>query len=227
MSKLNNKKLIILISMTLLIISTSQINAESLFRAGISQDISPMTPRSWFQSIRATNIGDIVTIEIEEKSSMENTVTLDSNKKAEVKDAITPIVNKWKTYSSSSTSGNSTSTTNSSSNDFPVFDTKGSTKVTNAATIKRANSMTQTITTQVVQVLPNGNLVLQGKKSIVNSGERQDMVISGIVNPRQVDGSGRVKSMYVANLQIGIVGKGTASRVQSDGIWNKVIRLFF
>lgn len=227
MSNFNNKKLTSLILIALLFSTAAQVQAESLFRAGISQDISPMTPRSWFQSIRATNIGDLVTIEIEEKSSMENTVTLNSSKKAEVVDAIMPIVNKWKNYSSTTSSGGTTSSTSSSSSNYPTFDAAGSTKVNNAATIKRANSMTQTVATQVVQVLPNGNLVVQGKKSIVNCGERQDLVLSGIVNPRQIDGNGRVKSTYVANLQIGIVGKGTASRVQSDGIWNKVIRLFF
>jgi flagellar L-ring protein precursor FlgH len=188
------------------------VRAESLFKTGVRQNVSPMTPRSWFANIRATNVGDLVTILVEDTTAMENTVDLNSNKKSSVTDewsgilddilpgkGVVPNVDGW----------------------------GGDSKVTNSATIKRTNSISQTITTQVVQVLPNGNLVLQGRKRIVNSGERQDVIISGIVNPRLIDGEGQIPSKYVGNLQVAIVGKGTVSRAQRDGVMNRLWNLLF
>jgi flagellar L-ring protein precursor FlgH len=188
------------------------VQAESLFKAGVRQNISPVTPRSWFSSIRATSVGDLVTILIEDSTQMENTVELNSNKKTATED-------KWSGILDKILPGKGV---------VPNVDGwGGSSKITNSATINHTNSIKQTITTQVVQVLPNGNLVIQGQKRIINSGERQDIIISGIVNPRHIDGEGSVKSDYVGNLQIAIVGKGTVSRAQSDGVMNKFLRLLF
>lgn len=59
---------------------------------------------------------------------------------------------------------------------------------------------------QVVQVMPNGNLIVQAKKSIVNSGERNDLVLSGIVNPRMINGDGKISSLNVANFAVSYSG---------------------
>lgn len=207
-----NKKLITMMTTLLLFIAILPVSAESLFKGGISHSVSPMTPRSWFSSIRASNIGDIVTIVVEESTSAENTVELSSNKKYDLTDEWSPILDKI-------VPGKGV---------IPNFDGwGGASKVSNNATIKRANKFTQNIATQVVQVLPNGNLVVQGKKQIVNSEERQEAILSGIVNPRLIDGEGKINSKYVANLQLAIVGKGTVSRAQSDGVVNRLLRFLF
>lgn len=212
MSNSANKKLIISALTILLFAGITPIQAESLFRAGITHTTTPVTPRSWFSSIRARCIGDLVTILVEDSTEIENSVQLGSNKKSDTTDSWSKILDKV-------LPGKGV---------VPDLDGwGGASKVTNNASLTRSNTIKQTITTQVVQVLPNGNLVVQGRKRIINSGERQDVVISGIVNPRLINGEGQVKSDSVANLQIAIVGKGTVSRAQSDGVMNKLLRVFF
>ena len=84
-----------------------------------------------------------------------------------------------------------------------------------------------TITAQVVQVQANGNLVVQGKKSIVSGNERVDLIVSGVVDPRWINDSGQIDSDKVANLQFGLSGRGAISRGQNEGIVNRFIRYLF
>jgi flagellar L-ring protein precursor FlgH len=84
-----------------------------------------------------------------------------------------------------------------------------------------------TITAQVVQILPNGNFVVQGKKTAINSGETVNIIVSGIVDPRFVNKLGQVSSNKVANFQVAVTGKGSVSRSGQDGPVNRLIRNMF
>jgi flagellar L-ring protein precursor FlgH len=78
-----------------------------------------------------------------------------------------------------------------------------------------------TVSCQVVQVLPNGFLVVQGRKSIFANQERQDLYITGIVNPFYLNSRNTISSNQVANLQMNVVGKGPLTRQQGDGVLGK------
>ena len=103
----------------------------------------------------------------------------------------------------------------------------GSLGVTGQTTLSRNMTLTDTIVAQVVQVLPNGNLLVQGKKSLVNQNERVDLIISGIVDPKWINQSGEIYSSQVANLQFAMNGAGTVSRGQNEGILDRTIRTIF
>ena len=82
-------------------------------------------------------------------------------------------------------------------------------------------------TVQVVQVMPNGNLVVQGKKTIMSANERMDLLVSGIVDPRWISNAGVVSSKNVANLQFAMSSQGSTSRGGNEGIINRAIRYLF
>ena len=84
-----------------------------------------------------------------------------------------------------------------------------------------------TISAQVVQMLSNGNLVVQGKKTLVSNNERVDLVVTGVIDPRWIDASGQISSTNVANLQFALSGRGSVSRGQNEGIINRVIKYLF
>ena len=83
------------------------------------------------------------------------------------------------------------------------------------------------ISVQVVQQMPNGNLVVQGKKTIVSSNERMDLIVTGVVDPRSINALGQVSSNRVANLQFAQSGRGSVSRSGNEGIINKFIKYLF
>lgn len=81
----------------------------------------------------------------------------------------------------------------------------------------RTGTITGTITAKVVEVLPNGNLVLESRKEIIVNNEKEILVFRGIVRPDDIAPNNTVLSQYVADAQIFLVGEGTIGDKQSQG----------
>ena len=209
-----NKSLII--SM-ILIFAGSSVSAESLFQAGVSQAVYPMQPKSLFSTIRAKTIGDIITVIIDESTLTTNDVKLTVSDNSSLGDSFSTILNDI--FSSDRKGVRS---------DIPNMDGFGGTSSTsNTANVKRTVTLTDTMTAQVVQVLPNGNLVVQGKKVSINAGEKTQIILSGIVDPRFITNAGTVQSKNVANLQFAAIGNGTVSRHDEESIINRIFTNLF
>jgi flagellar L-ring protein precursor FlgH len=202
----------IIIAMLIIGSISSNAYAESLFRAGVSQNIYPITPRPLYSSVKARAIGDLVTITISEQSTTSDDITLNVTKTSSITDNFRSLIN----------------------NILPgkiipdgLNNFGGNQSVANKANSARTTKLADTITAQVVQVLPNGNLVVQGKKTAINAGEQMNIILSGIIDPRFIDGVGNIPSSQVANLQVAVVGKGTISRSNNEGVVNKFVRYMF
>ena len=68
--------------------------------------------------------------------------------------------------------------------------------------------LTATMTTRVSEVLPNGDLVLEGVRELDLNGERQVVVLTGIVRAQDVRRNNQVLSTQVAQLRIQYYGRG-------------------
>lgn len=190
--------------------------AESLFRSGISYQTShAYTPRSLFAVPRPTNVGDMLTIQINQNTAVafQNTTsvaqakTIDDNGVGIYNNFIKRVLGV--------------------SQALPNFNglTKDNASTLTAKT-QKAFTYTDSVTVQVVQVLPNGNLVVQGKKTIMANNEQQDLVVSGVVNPYYINSTNIIASEKVADLQMSVSGRGMMSRPLSDGLSSKYMRFF-
>lgn len=82
---------------------------------------------------------------------------------------------------------------------------------------KQSNALTGTVTVMVMQVLPNGNLVVRGDKWVnINTGQ-EFVRISGIVRPQDVGPDNMVLSTRVANARIAYSGTGQMAEANSRG----------
>lgn len=81
----------------------------------------------------------------------------------------------------------------------------------------RTGRITGTITAKVVEVLPNGNLVIESRKEIFVNNEKEILVLRGIIRPDDISQNNTVLSQYVADAQIYLVGEGTLGDKQSQG----------
>ncbi len=206
-----------LIFLSLLILASEGVFAESLFQAGISRGVYSMQPKPLFSTVRAKTIGDVITVIINEDASIQNNVKLDVNDSSTLTDNFSSIIN---TMLSSARKGIRV--------DIPdVNGYGGGSKTKNTAAAERTIKLQDTMTTQVVQVLPNGNLVVQGKKVAINAGEKTQIILSGIVDPRFITNAGTIQSNNIANLQIAIIGNGTVSRHDSENIVNRIFSYLF
>lgn len=77
-----------------------------------------------------------------------------------------------------------------------------------SGTTTRTSMLTATITTRVAEVLPNGDLLLEGVRELDLNGERQLVVLTGIVRAQDVRRNNQVLSTQVAQLRIQYYGRG-------------------
>ena len=203
------KKILVLTLITIAILAAHSAQAESLFTLGATQQYQGV-PRSLFGGVQARQIGDLISIIMSETVSVNDNLSYSSAKESKTVDTFTNYINKWLSLSLKDSDGFG-----------------GTNEVSNSATGSRALAIGDRIAVQVVQQLPNGNLTVQGKKTLVNGNERMDFIVTGVVDPRWLNVDGEIYSYRVSNLQFALSGRGTISRNQNEGIFNRFIRYLF
>lgn len=211
MNKSLIKGLIITMALVLAVQTAQSAKAESLYVLGASQSYYA-EPKSLFGSVRARSVGDLVTIMLSETIKFSDSLNYSADRSANTVDNFTNLINKVLPGTP----------LNNQINNFG-----GSNTVDSQSKNERSLGINDSVTVQVVQLLPNGNLMVQGKKTLVNGAERVDMLVSGVVDPRWIDQKGQVNSRNVANLQFALAGKGAVSRAGNEGIINRAIRYLF
>lgn len=191
--------------------SAQTVQAESLYAMGVSQSYYA-EPKSLYGSVRARSVGDLVTIVLSETIKFNDSLTYSADRSSNTEDNFTNLLNKVLPGKPLT----------NSINNFG-----GSNTVSSATSNNRTMGVNDYVTVQVVQMLPNGNLMVQGKKTLLNGNERVDMLVSGVVDPRWIDQRGQVYSRNVANLQFALAGKGSVSRAGNEGFINRAVRYLF
>lgn len=96
-----------------------------------------------------------------------------------------------------------------------TFDGKGDTT--------REGKLLGIITAKVVEVMPNGTLVIESRKDLTINNEKQILVLRGMIRPDDVQPDNSIQSSYVADAEIFFVGNGVLQDKQKPG-W--LTRLF-
>ena len=203
------KKLIVSTLILMAMIAMPAVQAESLFTLGATQHYQGV-PRSLFGGVQARQIGDLISIIMNENITLSDNLTYSAEKSSTTVDTFTTFLNKWLGVSLKDSNGFG-----------------GSNEVSNSAVGSRSMKLGDKIACQVVQQLPNGNLSVQGKKTIVNGNERMDFIVTGVIDPRWLNVNGEISSNNVSNLQFALSGRGSISRSQNEGIFNRFIKYLF
>ena len=156
--------------------------------------------RPAFEDRRARMVGDNVTVVIVENvsASQKSTSTVDRTSGVDAGISSLPIFGTK--FADKTTLGATSSNT---------FEGKGGTE--------SANTFTGSITTNVVQVLPNGHLVIAGEKQIGVNENVDVLRFSGTVDPRTLQPGSIVNSTQVANVRIQSRGRGAQGEAQVTG----------
>lgn len=154
-----------------------------------------------FEDRRPRNVGDIVTIVIQERTNAAKRVSTESSRSGSAglgMDAVPDF--------------------------FPPglgpqqnFDMSGNNVADGSGASEANNTFTGTLTTTVVGVLPNGNLQVAGDKQIAINRGSEHIRFSGVVDPRSITGDGTVPSTRVADARIEFRSKGRMDEVQTMG----------
>jgi flagellar L-ring protein precursor FlgH len=168
-------------------------NPNSLWRNG---------SRAFFKDQRAHQVGDIltVTVNITDKAKINNETQRSRDNKEN-----SQIDSFWarKTLPITNTSLPATLlATNSTSS----VDGKGS--------VDRQEALQTNVAAVVTQVLPNGNLVVEGKQEIRVNYEMRELVVAGIVRPEDIQSDNTIDSTKIAEARIAYGGRGQITDYQ-------------
>ncbi|MEH3116778.1 MAG: flagellar basal body L-ring protein FlgH [Methylorubrum populi] len=83
-----------------------------------------------------------------------------------------------------------------------------------AGSVQRAETVTTNVAAVVTQVLPNGNLVVEGKQEIRINFEVRELIVAGVVRPEDIESDNTIDSTKIAQARIAYGGRGQITDVQ-------------
>ncbi len=178
-------------------------NPNSLWRNG---------SRAFFKDQRAHQVGDILTVkvnindtaEFQDQTQITHTATEDSG--------ITNFI------------GANTIATPAKAVLPGRLLTADSNTTSNAnGTINRQDQLLTNVAAVVTQVLPNGNLVIEGKQEIRLNSEMRELLVAGIARPEDIDSDNTIELPKIAEARVAYGGKGTLSNIQQARYGQQVL----
>jgi len=155
-----------------------------------------------FEDPRAHNIGDLLTILLEENTDASKTTSTSTTKDSSYSMATPTIAGKPFMPRGQDFFNNS-------------FTSAG--EFTGDGSTSQSNSLKASITVTVVEILANGNLMVRGEKVMtINQGD-EFIRVSGIVRPVDISPANTVSSAKIANAEIIVGGNGTVANAGKQG----------
>ena len=161
--------------------------------------------RSFFRDPRAAKTGDILTVSIDigdqakianttsrstgasENAGLTNFLGFESRLPAILPDAVDPT---------------------------SLVDLNSDSKSTGTGSVDRSETINLTVAAVVTQVMPNGNLVIQGQQEVRVNNEVRVLLVSGVVRPEDIASNNTIKHTQIAEARISYGGRGQITDVQ-------------
>jgi len=164
-----------------------------------ASSVSPM------DDFKARNRGDIVTVVIVEEASASKQASTGTKREAGVSASIPNLLGLETTFLKDKLDLNSLVKANTSS-DFG-----------GSGTTTRKDILNATISARVMDILPNGDLRIEGSRSVKVNNEEQIIVLKGTVRPKDINQENMISSSQIADARISYSGNGIINDRQQPG----------
>lgn len=173
--------------------------------------------RGLYSDRRSYSVGDLITIDVGESSSLAASQNSVRNRQSQVENAVKQFL-----------FANSKMGTHNGGLPGTEIETKSSNK--GGGSIANTQDLKGRVSVVVIDVLPNGVLVLEGARMVTFSGESYYAVLKGMVRKEDIGIGFKeglryrniVSSQYIADAQIEFVSKGSLNDAQKESWYQRI-----
>jgi flagellar L-ring protein precursor FlgH len=171
-------------------------NPNSLWRSG---------SRAFFNDQRAHIVGDILTVKV---NFNDTAVFQDQTQLTRSTTEDTEITN----FIGANTIGNAAKAVLPGS----VLTASGNSQMNGQGTINRQDQLVTNVAAVVTQVLPNGNMVIEGKQEVRLNSEIRELIVAGVVRPEDIQSDNAIDLSKIAEARLAYGGRGTLTNIQQE-----------
>jgi flagellar L-ring protein FlgH len=196
------------LAVLLFVLQLTTLAADSLWKEDAA-------PTSMFADKKAHRVGDIVTVVISENNGTSRNNNTTTSRTSGIDSSISSFLYPVSVSGLLSKGGQ-----------LPAMSISGKNSFNGGGQIANQETINAQIAVKVIDVLPNGNLVVEGRRQTAFSGEKQDAVLRGTVRADDVSSTNTVFSYNIADASIQYISHGALSDSQNKGwftkVWDKV-----
>ena len=212
--------------LSLFLVSCSSLNfggsSEKVVSEPIFEDTEKYVPKDgslWpgetsenllFADTKAKQVGDIVTVQLEENFESSNSATTGISKDSEIDLGVTTVLGLPNDYGMTNFLGQGTSFD-------PNVEAQSSRSTNGSGTTTRGGSMTGTLAAVIKEELPHGMFRIEGRRTVTVNNEDQTMIVTGLIRRVDIGFANTISSQQIADADIVYTGKGVISDEQDVG----------
>lgn len=160
-----------------------------------------------FGDIKARGVGDIVTVAIYERASASKEANTSTSRNSSSAAGLSRFFGLEENLAA----------INAGIDPTQLIDTSYQSDFDGSGKTSRQENLVATLTVQVTEMLPNGNLAISGGKNVTVNREEQLIRLSGIIRPADISEHNVVDSKNILDARIAYTGKGVISDKQGQG----------
>ena len=165
--------------------------------------------RRIYADTKANKVGDLLTVIIDEETEATKDAKSSSSKKVGRSGSLS--------FTHPSADAGVTSWTNAT---IPPWSVDAKRNFEGGGSLENKDKLVSKITANVTEVLPNGNLLIEGRRSVLIQDERMQVILTGTVRPADISRDNTVKSSSIADAAIKYVSTGPMIKNQKRGLFS-------
>lgn len=174
--------------------------------------VTPPEPRTFMKH-------DLITIIVDETSQQKSSQSLDTEKKSSANLTLNAILDPWELLEMRLRQGDTANT--------KILGTDFKRKFEGDGEYARSDRFSAKITAEIIEIKPNGTLVLQATKTITKDSEVQTLVLSGVARQEDITNRNTILSSQIASLSMNLQNTGELRESSKKGFLTRVLDKIF